>query len=1255
MSGIRRDGNDMGTPRAIVALVVAVAVWIGGVAGARGQECVGDCNGDGRVSINELILGVNIAVGQQPLSACPAFDVNMDGSVRINELVAAVNAALMGCSSPTVVRGTCLRPGPTGLIPCSAGSQARFYLCLDRSRCLFDATARRLVQSGSVGAGGGFSFSIFDAGILNALWLIETDIEAGAVYRSIGFGPPSAGGLLEGLQLNPRSEGAVRLFVEYGLHLFGDLSVRELLDLIYAALANLTFAGLNADAAASQATDTGRSDPAVQAGVESRRFTPTATLSPTPTATQTQTHTVALTSTPTQTPTITPTSTSTSTPTQTRTPTQTFTASPTGTPTGTPTQTPTQTSTPTITPTFTITPTATATLPPLNLAIEINPDPVRPGETLDVAITVTNTGGSTLISSSVALVLPSNLEPYPNALNTTNGRCAAPAVHNCNPGDTVTFNLASLAPGAAVTMRAPPIVSAGTANGTELVFSATASGGGLTEMKTATVVVQSGAAVNPYDLALSPDADPLVPGDLLTYTATYGFRAVVGQADTVLRIQPPAGTVIVDVDGGGEIVGDDTVEWDIGILTPGQGGIRRLTVLVPENVPVAAPLSARATVARKDGSGQKRATAVVRTRAPEPITLEIEANTDPARQGEEVEVAITVRNTGASAANVHVELFVPDLVDTITDIHTTLGGSCGAFSLGNPCARRSRVLWALTVPPLDAITMRAPPVVSAGTVNGSVISFNARLMPPASTRYILASARKAVRVDSNSVWDLSLDEDRDPTSPGETLTYRVVTRHRPSATAPADAMLELSLPDGATFLDASDGGVGDDGFVQWDLGMLQPGEVTEREATVLIGTGLAPASLLAAAAHVWDANGPIRDKRTHVLTRVVTGAPLTLSSVVHPDPVRRGEVLEAAFTVSNVGPSSLGNPRLNVRIPLGTEGFAPALSEGPANCSTNVFCAPGTLARWNILNLASGDSGSARMPSLVTMDNSEGRFLRLHAVVQEDVSSVGRTAMTSQTVVIDGGTPYDLVLADSRDPVPAAQMFTYTLHFGRRAATAAVPSVLRLELPNDVYFISATGGGMPVTDGIVEWDLGVLDVGQVGTREVTVIIDDLPEGTPLRARATIEDAGDPSTAKRSYASTIVQARDLIFSISATPKSVQPGQPVTVSLSVTNNRATAVSNLQINAVVPPEANAFNDNTTTGGGRCGGFTVNACNPRQVVSWTATVSPGQTVTVTMPPVINASRPAGSVVRIAASMAEPSVPRRVLAVDAVTVAGGG
>lgn len=56
----------------------------------------GDCTGTGTVTIDELILGVNIALGLRPITDCPAFETDAAGGVSVSQLVAAVNVALNG-------------------------------------------------------------------------------------------------------------------------------------------------------------------------------------------------------------------------------------------------------------------------------------------------------------------------------------------------------------------------------------------------------------------------------------------------------------------------------------------------------------------------------------------------------------------------------------------------------------------------------------------------------------------------------------------------------------------------------------------------------------------------------------------------------------------------------------------------------------------------------------------------------------------------------------------------------------------------------------------------------------------------------------------------------------------------------------------------------------------------------------------------------------------------------------------------------
>ena len=59
--------------------------------------CAGDCDGSGAVSINELLIGVNILIGSAAPAQCTAVDTNGDGMVAVNELIQAVNAALGSC------------------------------------------------------------------------------------------------------------------------------------------------------------------------------------------------------------------------------------------------------------------------------------------------------------------------------------------------------------------------------------------------------------------------------------------------------------------------------------------------------------------------------------------------------------------------------------------------------------------------------------------------------------------------------------------------------------------------------------------------------------------------------------------------------------------------------------------------------------------------------------------------------------------------------------------------------------------------------------------------------------------------------------------------------------------------------------------------------------------------------------------------------------------------------------------------------
>ncbi len=66
------------------------------VAAGPNSACVGDCLGVA-VVVDELLKGVNIALGSASLGDCRSFDSDSNQRVTVDELVKAVNAALSGC------------------------------------------------------------------------------------------------------------------------------------------------------------------------------------------------------------------------------------------------------------------------------------------------------------------------------------------------------------------------------------------------------------------------------------------------------------------------------------------------------------------------------------------------------------------------------------------------------------------------------------------------------------------------------------------------------------------------------------------------------------------------------------------------------------------------------------------------------------------------------------------------------------------------------------------------------------------------------------------------------------------------------------------------------------------------------------------------------------------------------------------------------------------------------------------------------
>ena len=87
--------------------------------------CAGDCNGDGSVTVDEILLMVDIALGNATLSQCARADGNHDNAVTVYEITAAIDAALGTCGVATRSPTPSSLATPTGTPQCGAVCDGR--------------------------------------------------------------------------------------------------------------------------------------------------------------------------------------------------------------------------------------------------------------------------------------------------------------------------------------------------------------------------------------------------------------------------------------------------------------------------------------------------------------------------------------------------------------------------------------------------------------------------------------------------------------------------------------------------------------------------------------------------------------------------------------------------------------------------------------------------------------------------------------------------------------------------------------------------------------------------------------------------------------------------------------------------------------------------------------------------------------------------------------------------------------------------
>ncbi len=803
----------------------------------------------------------------------------------------------------------------------------------------------------------------------------------------------------------------------------------------------------------------------------------------------------------------------------------------------------------------------------LNLEAEVNPDPVQPGEVIDVQISVSSS--STTGNLSLRVLWPAELSFSP--VTTGGGSCPG----SCDTGEFLVWNLGALGPGGRLLVGFNENVDA-TEDGTFSLQIELLEGGSLTETLVVPVEIQ---ADSPLELTVDPLSDPVASGGTLVYEIRYGNTGPSTADNAELSLPIPAGTQFSSATGGG-VPSGGAVNWSFGNLAPNSGGSQRVTLSVDAVadgtllVVDAAQLSADVNFQPRTS----RAMAVSRVDA-ETLELAVEVNPDPVADGEVLDAQISISNPTASVTG-DLTLRVLWPAELSFSPVATGGGDCPGS-----CDTGEYLFWDLgSLGPGTSVTVSFNENTDSGLADGRLVPLEIELFEggtPART------VSRTLLLAADSPLEVFVDPLTDPVAAGGTLTYEVSYGNPGSASA-ENAVLSLPIPAGTQFRSATGGGVLAGDTVTWDLGSLPPESGGRQRLTVEVGS-LADGTLLVvdSAELSGDLNFLFRSSRAMAVSRV-EDSPLELAMEANPDPVGSGEVLDTQITVSNPTTAVSGNLTLRVLWPAELS-FSPVATGGggcPGSCDT------GEYLFWDLGPLGPGVSQTVSFNENADSGLVDGRLLPLEVELFEG-SLPARNV--SRTVLVQTDSPLEIFVDPSTDPVASGGTLVYEVVYGNAGSATAENAVLSLAIPAATQFRSATGGGVS-SGGTVTWNLGSFPPNTGGRQRVEVEVDPLVDGTLLTVdSATLSgEINFQSRESRASAVSRVDAASLELTSTVSPNPVADGELLNTQITIDNPTGSVSGNLSLRVLWPAEL-SFSP-VVVGGGSCPG----SCDTGEYLFW-------------------------------------------------------
>jgi uncharacterized repeat protein (TIGR01451 family) len=686
----------------------------------------------------------------------------------------------------------------------------------------------------------------------------------------------------------------------------------------------------------------------------------------------------------------------------------------------------------------------------------------------------------------------------------------------------------------------------------------------------------------------------------LTVTAATTAPTITAQPSSASVTAPAQASFAVSATGTPAPGYQWQLSVDGGVSFADITGATAASYTTPATLPADNGKKYRAVVSNSAGSATS-SVATLTVATPPSVQTAIVAKSSSAQPGgQPVTFIVTETNAAAAYTGAHTVYATVPAYTTVAQAAAS-GASCtGTW----PCQPGQQIRWTYGVGAGQSESTQFSAVVTASgaPASGTILTSNVT-----STAAGASSSSATVTVKSAPGLQLSLIGQPNVAVAGGTLTYTLTCSNAGSSAVAAN--LAMPLPAGVSFVSASNGGSIASGTVQWALGTVPAGSSATRQLVVQVANPTA-ASLVTASASLVDPTSSQTLASANDAT-VLVANPMQPSVTAATSPVQPGQPVTFIVTETNTASAYSGAHTVYATVPAFTTVTFGGASG--ASCTGGSWpCQPGQQVYWTY-GVNAAQSESTQFSAIVSSTAPPPNGTQLASTATSTLSGAGTA---TANLVANDATSLQLFMTGQPNVATAGGVLSYVLTYSN-AGSSAVAATLVMPLPAGTSFVSASEGSS-VASGIVQWDLGSVSAGSSGIRQLVVQVANPSVASFVAASAALVAPTSSQTLASASDAAVLVANPVQLSATVASGPVQPGQPVTFTVTEANAGASYTGAHTVYASVP--ANTTVAQGAASGGSCTGGTW-PCQPGQQVYWTFGVNAGQSQSAQFSPTVSSA----------------------------------